>query len=130
MNEEPKTYGQRWATALKILSIICGLMVIGLAIYKLTRLSLSVPMSIILPIYYIGFGCLIISIEFGVGCIMKNLLLLKGYCGRGVFYILIGILCIHEQTIFEYVVASSLGLVGIIYMCCLCGQRDSNYTNV
>lgn len=127
---ESRSFAERFGVLLKVLSIICAMLLIALAVYKFTRMDLTEPMTVILPIYYIGFGCLMIAIELDIGVIMRNMLILKSYCFRGVFYILIGILCIHKKIVFEYVVTSVLVVVGVIYMCCLCSQRKKEYETV
>ena len=48
-----KTTAEKWQIALRIAGGICGVLLIVLAIYNFGTLSLSEPLDIILPIYYV-----------------------------------------------------------------------------
>jgi len=88
-----KPFRERYKWWLKGVSLICGLLLIGLGGESFGTLSMRSPTDLILPIYYMyslpsGFAFFIISAEFGLKCILQYFRFIEGFAGRGLFYIL------------------------------------------
>jgi hypothetical protein len=98
-----------------------GLVLIGLGVFNYATVSISDPMHVILPFYYIVFGLLMIAAEVGAKYITEQFKFVENYIGRGLFYIFVGSLCLTGSSPFQYVVAAVMLVTGFIYLCCYCG---------
>jgi hypothetical protein len=63
--EQKKSMYEKYGALLKALSIAIGFVLIGLGVFNYATVSISDPMNVILPLYYIIFGCLMIAAEVG-----------------------------------------------------------------
>mmetsp|Transcript_31535 Transcript_31535/g.54643 ORF Transcript_31535/g.54643 Transcript_31535/m.54643 type:complete len:93 (-) Transcript_31535:199-477(-) len=73
---------------LKGFSIGVAVILLALGILGYVFLSLSDPINIILPAYYILFGCLIIIGECKMTSMTVYFKFIDSYFGRGVYYVL------------------------------------------
>ena len=123
VGEERKSIPEKYGTVMKALSIAVGVLLIGLGIFSYATLSLSDPMDVILPFYYMLFGLLMIAAEVGAKFLTGSFKFVENFMGRGLFYIFVGTLCLRGSNPFQYVVAGILLVVGIVYLCCYCGVQ-------
>jgi hypothetical protein len=52
MADSDNSIPKKWGTTLKVVSVACALLLIGLAIFNFAALNIGDPIDIILPIYY------------------------------------------------------------------------------
>lgn len=78
------------------------------------------------------FGAMMIGAEVPCNFMLKRFLFIKGFFGRGIFYILyflfsVGTLCIRYNTIFQFVVAAFLIVIGIVYIFTSCSSCSRSH---
>lgn len=90
---EDRPFHERYKGWLKVVSILCGLLLLALAGQNFGSLSVQSPTDVILPAYYMSashsvFAIFIISAEFGLSCVVNYFRFIEGFTGRGLFYML------------------------------------------
>mmetsp|Transcript_26872 Transcript_26872/g.48440 ORF Transcript_26872/g.48440 Transcript_26872/m.48440 type:complete len:88 (-) Transcript_26872:186-449(-) len=87
MNDQ-KPLRERVSVVLKAGAIICALMLLALSIFNLGFTTLTDPIDIILPFYYVVFSIIMIGVEFNIQFVIRFFKFAEGFIGRGLFYIL------------------------------------------
>ncbi|CAD8047788.1 unnamed protein product [Paramecium primaurelia] len=102
--------------ATKILTIVCGGLIIALAISRFTNLSIEHPQQFILTIHYLWMGAVLILAEFRFAYIHQKFKILTSFFGRGLYCFFLGTLMISAFSPLQIATAVVLFVVGLIYI--------------
>jgi len=105
---------------LKGVSIFCAAILITIGVLGYVFFQMNDPIDIILPAYYVFFGVLILIGEFQLTSLTVYFKFIESYFGRGVYYVLVGILCFHTDNIWNLIAGCFIILVGFVYMFFFC----------
>ncbi|CAG9329028.1 unnamed protein product [Blepharisma stoltei] len=123
------TLPKKWDRWLKTCSLVMAVFLILIGVFGLIPPSITDPINIILPVYYILFGLFIVGSELRLKSIVDKFLFIKGHIGRGFFYMFVATLCLSKNSLINYAIAIALFGTGILYISCYCGLKE-NQTDV
>lgn len=101
---------------LKILIVICGICLIGIAIHRFATFDIENPVHFFLAIYYILFGVLLVLCEMPINWILKHFSFLGYYLGRGIFLLFLGTLIFDLRIWWYIMIACFMFLTAVIYI--------------
>ncbi|CAG9329470.1 unnamed protein product [Blepharisma stoltei] len=105
----------RLSTFLKILTIIAGIGLIALSVYKFTRLSFSGPRDFSLTVYYIIFGFLVFFGEMPCKCFISFFSFLGFYIGKAIFCFFLGTIIFYPSNIWYLILSIAFFTISAIY---------------
>lgn len=101
---------------LKILIVVCGICLIGIALHKFVAFDIGNPVDFFLAIYYILFGVLLMLCEMPFNWIIKHFSFLGYYIGRGIFLLFLGTLIFDVRIWWYIMIACFMFLTAVIYI--------------
>lgn len=115
----------RLGTMLKIFTLLAGVGLTALAIYKFARLRIIDPRDFFLTCYYIIFGVLIALSEMPCKSLMNCFSFLGFYIGKAIFCIFLGTIVFDPNTVYFLILAIVFWCVGILYfvLACSCKKK-------
>ncbi|CAG9324135.1 unnamed protein product [Blepharisma stoltei] len=113
------------STALKITSLISGLALAVLAIYKFSALGIFNARDFFLTIYYIIFGILLALSEMPCKVLMSCVSFLGFYIGKALFCLFLGTIVFDTGNAFFLVLAIVFWVEGIMYFSLACGCKKN-----
>ena len=100
----------------RLMNYVCILIMVANAVYKILSLfglTESISGSIFLAIYLIGSSLLLFKAELRDAILLQYFEFLRGRAGKGVFYILIGVLTFDDRDKFDMATGITMVLVGL-----------------
>ncbi|CAG9311277.1 unnamed protein product [Blepharisma stoltei] len=112
------------STVLKIVTLISGIALAALAIYKFTALGIFDARDFCLTCYYIIFGILIALSEMPCKCLMSCTSFLGFYIGKAIFCIFLGTIVFNKGNAFFLILAVAFWCEGILYFVLACSCKS------
>lgn len=89
----------RLITILRVVTIILGIGLISLSVYRFTNFDLENPRNISLNLYYIIFGVLLFLSEMPCKSMMSCFSFLGFYIGKAIFCVFLGSITFNPSII-------------------------------
>jgi len=90
---------------------------VAMVLGGITQIFLMTPQTIIVGCYVIVFGLVTALLEFQIPPqTSRYASFLFSFLGRGVFYIFVASILIHDKNILRIIAGSIIGLVGVSYV--------------
>lgn len=106
---------QRMEWILKIATIICGIALVVLGVFKIIDFDLEEPRTFALTLYYIIFGFLLFLSSLPCECLYTSFSFLNYYLGKALFLIFLGTLTLDTGTFWYIIISIVLFAVGGVY---------------
>jgi COPI associated protein len=117
---------KRLITTLRIISFICGLALIILALKDFITSSISGPREFILNIYYILFGILTCFSEMPCESLTTCFVFLKFYIGKSIFYLFLATITFDYKNTYFLIVSILLFFSSIMYLIIFCNYKEKD----
>ena len=117
----------RLSTVLKVLSIVCGLGLIGIGLLKLASFSFDRFLDIMLSVYFVLFGILLILMELPFPKLLTCFSFLGYYLGKAIFLLFCGTLMFGWEW-YEICLSICLFIASLLYFMLTCMCKDNLFT--